>query len=64
MVYGKSNDLGKITESDKALRYKAFKTASNPKYDSYERGLVSIVYIFFFLIKISSGNSVNSVPNY
>ena len=48
MVYGKSNDLGKITESDKALRYKAFKTASNPKYDGYERGLVSIVYIFFF----------------
>ena len=29
------------------LRYKAFKIASNPKYDGYERGSASMVYKFF-----------------
>ena len=31
MVYGKSKDLAKITESEKVLRDKAFKIASEPK---------------------------------
>ena len=31
MAYGKSKDLIKITQSDKVLRDKAFKIASNPK---------------------------------
>ena len=42
MTYGKYKDLVKRTESDKVLRDKAFKTASNPKYDGYE-----MVYKFF-----------------
>ena len=29
------------------LRYKAFNIAKNPKYDGYQRGLATIVYIFF-----------------
>ena len=47
MVYGKSKDLVKRTQSDKVLRDKAFKIASNPKYDGYQRGLASMVYTLF-----------------
>ena len=46
-VYGKYKDLTKETESDKVLKNKALKIASNPKDDGYQRGLVSIVYKFF-----------------
>ena len=47
MAYGESKDLARRTESDKVLRDKAFKIASDPKYDGYQRGLASIVYKFF-----------------
>ena len=43
----KFKDLEKITQSDIVLKTKAFKISSNPKYNDYERGLVSIVYKFF-----------------
>ena len=43
MAYGKSKDLAKRTQSDKVLRDKAFKIASDPKYDDYQRGLASMV---------------------
>ena len=33
VAYGKSKDLIKRTKSDKVLKDKAFKIASNPKYD-------------------------------
>ena len=46
MAYGKSKDLAKRTQSDKVLRDKAFKIASYPKYDGYQRGLASMVYKF------------------
>ena len=39
MAYGKSKDLIKRTQSDKVLRDRAFKIASDPKYDGYQRGL-------------------------
>ena len=45
MACGKCKDLTKRTESVKALRDEAFKIANSPKYDGYERGLTSIVYI-------------------
>ena len=35
MGYGKSKDLLRRTQSDKVLRDKAFKIASDPKYDVY-----------------------------
>ena len=35
------------TQSDKVLRDKAFKIASDSKYDGYQRGLASIAYKFF-----------------
>ena len=47
MAYEKSKDLTKRTESDKVLKDKAFKIASNPKYDGYQRGLALMVYKFF-----------------
>ena len=43
MAYGESKDLAKRTQSDKVLRDKAFKIASAPKYDGYQRGLASMV---------------------
>ena len=52
MVYGKYKDLTKETESDKVLKNKALKIASNPKDDGYQRGLVSIVYKFFDKIQV------------
>ena len=43
MAYGKYRDLAKRTESDKFLRVKAFKIASNSNYDGNQRGLASLV---------------------
>ena len=43
MTYGKTKDLTKRTQSDKVLKDKAFKIASDPKYDVYQRGLASLV---------------------
>ena len=47
MGYGKLKILAKRTQSNKVLREKAFKIASDPKYDGYQKGLASIVYKFF-----------------
>ena len=47
MAYRKSKDLAKRTQSDKVLRDKAFKIASDSKYDGYQRGLASMVYKLF-----------------
>ena len=47
MVYGKSKELVKRTQSAKVLRDKEFKIASDPKYDCYQRGLASMFYKFF-----------------
>ena len=40
-------DLKRRIQSDKVLKYKAFKIASNPKYGGYQRGLASLIYKFF-----------------
>ena len=61
MAYGKSKDLARRTQSDKALRDKAFKIATDPKHDGYIRGLASVIYKFFD--KKASGSGVNE-PNY
>ena len=62
MAYGKSKDLVKRTKSDKVLKDKAFKIASDPKYNGYQRGLTSMLYIFFD--KKSSGSGIANEPNY
>ena len=43
MAYGDFKDVARRTASDKILRDKAFNIAKNPKYDGYQRGLVSMV---------------------
>ena len=58
-AYGKSKDLA---QSDKVLRDKAFRTASDSKYDGYQRGLASMVYNFFD--KKSNGSVVAAETNY
>ena len=46
-AYSDSKDLIKRTAADKILKNKAFDIAKEPKYDGYQRGLASMVYIFF-----------------
>ena len=57
MAYDKTKDLVKRTESDKA-----FESASDPKYDGYQRKLASMVYKF--VDKKSSGSGIVNEPNY
>ena len=69
MAYGKYKDLNKRTQSDKFLKDKAFKIASNPKYDGYQSGLASMVYKFFdrkstsFADKSAKGSGINFMSN-
>ena len=58
MAYGDFKDLPKRTATDKVLRDKAFKIASDQKCDEYQRGLASMVYKFFD--KKSSGSGLPS----
>ena len=62
MTYGKSKHLEKRTQSDNVLRDKAFKIASDPKDDGYQRGLASMVYKFFD--KKSSGSGISNESSY
>ena len=62
MACGKAKDLVRRTQSDKVLKDKAYKMASDPKYDGYQRGLGSMVYKFFD--KKSSGSGIINEANY
>ena len=62
MANGKAKDLVRRTQSDKVLRDKAFKIASDPKYDGYQRGLASMVCKFFD--KKSKGSGITNESNY
>ena len=62
MAYGKTKNLVKRTQSDKVLKDKAFKIASDPKYDGYQRALASMVYKFFD--KKYKGSGIVNEPNY
>ena len=68
MAYGKSKDLAERAQSEKVLRDKAFRIASDPKYDGYQRGLASMVYKFFdkksASLNKSSGSGIANEPNY
>ena len=68
MANGKSKDLVKRTKSDTVLKDKAFKIASDPKFDGYQGGLVSMVYKFFDKMSASlnksSGSGIGHEPNY
>ena len=58
MTYGDFKYLAKRTIADTVLRDKAFKIASDQKYDRYQRGLASMVYKFFE--KKSSGGGITN----
>ena len=62
MTYGDFKDLAKRTAADKVLRDKAFKIASDQKYDRYQRGLAFMVYNLFDKMSQGSGfaNSNNN----
>ena len=60
-AYAYHKDLINRTEADKVLRDKAYDIASNPKYDGYQRGLVSMVYKFFD--KKSTGSGFKKLKN-
>ena len=45
MACGKTKDLVKRTQSDKGLRDKAFKIASDPQYDGYQKELASMLIL-------------------
>ena len=62
MACGKTKDLVKRIQSDKVLKDKAFKIASDPKCDGYQGGLASMVYKFFD--KKSSESGIVNEPNY
>ena len=55
MAYGDFKDLKRITQSDKVSKDKAFKIASNPIDDGYQRGLALMVYKIFDKITKGSG---------
>ena len=60
-AYADHKDLINRTEADKVLRDKAYDTASNLKYDGYQRGLASMVYKFFN--KTSTGSGFKKLKN-
>ena len=62
MAYGKSKNLVKRRQSNKVLKDKAFKIASDLNYDGYQRGLPSMLYKFFD--KKSKGSGIVNERNY
>ena len=61
MAYGDFKDLARRAASCTVLRNKAFSIAKNPKYDRYQRRLVSMVYKFFD--KRSEGSGVPTLAD-
>ena len=63
MAYVDFKDLTSRTASGKICHYKAFNIARNPKYDTCQRDLASIVYNFFnkktFNIAVKNENISN-----
>ena len=52
MTYEDIKDLTRRTTSDKILRDKVFNIVKNQTFDAYQRGLASMLYIFFDKKKI------------
>ena len=62
-AYADHKDLINRTEADKVLKDKAYDIASNPEYDSYQRGLASMVYKFFDKKSTGSGITRNTTKS-
>ena len=54
-AYADNKDLINRTKADKVLKDKVYNIASNPEYDGYQGGLVSMVYKFFDKKSMGSG---------
>ena len=61
MEHGDFKNLAKRTEPDKISIDKAFNVAKNPKYDGYQRVLVSMIYKIFD--KMSAGRDAKTHAN-
>ena len=61
MVYWDFKDLSRRTATNKVLRGKALNIAIDPKYNGYQRELVSMVYKVFE--KKSSVSGIKNVSN-
>ena len=48
LAHGNFKDLNRRITAYKVLHDKRFNIAQNPKYDGYQRGLVSMIYKFFY----------------
>ena len=57
MIWPMANQKNSVRQRDKA-----FKIASDPKYDGYKRGLASMFYKFFN--KKSKGSGIVNDPDY
>ena len=64
MAYGKTKDLVKRTQSDRVLKDKTFRIASDPNDDGYQRVLASMVYKFFDKMSSESGIVNNQIINW
>ena len=64
MAYGKSKDLAKRTQSGKVLKDKAFKIASDLKYDGYQRGLASMFTSFLVKNLVEVVSLMNQIINW
>ena len=56
MAYRNFKDLHRKITSDKVFGNKAFNISKHPKYDLYERGIVSMVYKCFEIRSSSNGD--------
>ena len=65
MAYGKFKDSTKRTQTDKVLIDKAFKIASNPRYDGYQRRLASADTSFLIknLLEVVLKMKLNKINN-
>ena len=63
MAYRDFKDLTRKTAADKILRNKSFNIAKNPKYDGYQRDLVSMVCEFFYKKISGSGIKNETISN-
>ena len=64
MAYGKTKDLVKRTQSDKVLKDKAFKIASDPNYDGYHTGLASVFTSFLIKNLVEVVSLMNKIINW
>ena len=63
MAYGDFKDLNRSLSADKVLSDKAFNIAKNPKYDSRQRDLTSMVSNFFDEKTSGSGIKNKNISN-